>query len=268
VGGYTIIEVLIVLAVTSLLFTAVIATFSGKQAKSQATQSARDMETQLQSVSSDVHTGSFPNGVECSVSGAGGPTIAENPDVAQGGSNAGCIFLGKVVVFDEDNLKVYPVVGRQYSTGKIDVSSLAQALPLIINVNDVEVINYNYQYGTTIKKVEKITGGSMGQNLKAIAYFHQLSGGALTSNAETGSRAVDLYGITFDGGGGFQPISTPINLSAANLTPSRYLPVDEGVRICTEAGNGEKGELILGGTGGSASTYLNWGQVAEEHCNG
>jgi len=272
VGGYTIVEVIIVLAVTSMLFAAVISTFSGRQAKTQATQSARDMETELKSISNDVYSGSFPTGLTCTVSGTAQPIIAKNA-AKEGGSNKGCVFLGKIVVFEDKMFKVYSVVGKQFinSSSYSDVASLYGdngAKPVVVRFSTDPtylVYQYDYQYGTTAKKVERITADGNGRNFKAIAYFHQLSGGALTSGSQTGSRGVDLYGITFDDAGTFQPLTTPIDLS--NIAASRYEAVEQGVRVCLEAGNGERGELILGGSGGSASTFINWGSVAEANCN-
>ena len=62
-AGYTILEVMIVMTVTGALFATTALLLSGKQAQSEATQSVRRLESELQLVASEVGNGYYQNGV-------------------------------------------------------------------------------------------------------------------------------------------------------------------------------------------------------------
>jgi prepilin-type N-terminal cleavage/methylation domain-containing protein len=141
-GGYTIIEVLIVLAVGVIIFFAAIALFAGKQGKTEFSQAMRDVESQMQSVVNDVGVSVFPNSgdFDCTLSG-GKPTLSTT--TADTGTNQDCIFLGKAVVADSeadpDQLVVYTVLGSRVSGGSIVTSvtesDILDANPVPFTIN-------------------------------------------------------------------------------------------------------------------------------------
>src|SRR6266511_2117091 len=96
--GFTVVETLIVLAVTGGLFVAIAATLSGRQNRTQFTQAIQEIQSQIQQVVNDVGSGYFPstNNFSCSATLAG-PSIATGS--AEQGSNAGCVFIGKAIQF-------------------------------------------------------------------------------------------------------------------------------------------------------------------------
>ena len=58
-GGYTIVETLIFLAVSALLFVSTIILISGRQAKAQFTNSVRDLVSDITDVANDVANGYY-----------------------------------------------------------------------------------------------------------------------------------------------------------------------------------------------------------------
>ena len=106
-GGYTILETMIFLAVTAMLFIAAMTTIGGKQATVQFTQGIRDTQSKIQDVINNVSTGYFPtdSNFKCIV----GDAIPANniPNVAPSftlgasiqGSSEKCVSLGKVLEF-------------------------------------------------------------------------------------------------------------------------------------------------------------------------
>jgi type II secretory pathway pseudopilin PulG len=131
-GGYTIVEVMIFLAVSSFMF--VIAAFfiQGKQANSQFTQAMNSINTQVQQVINNVSDSNYPPiDEQCQPDPAGGggsvakltitPFGYEGSSNSQG-SNIGCVVLGQTIQFGLTSngntgtgYNVYTVLGCQYS---------------------------------------------------------------------------------------------------------------------------------------------------------
>lgn len=134
-GGYTVIEVTIVLAITAVLFISAVGVFSGKQNQTQFNQAMQDLDSKIQSIATKVKSGSFPNsgGYVCTVSG-GRPQLSQGSSGS--GTNTSCITLGNAVrtTTDSDTLYVYTVLGTRnaYSGGTdtgVPASSVKGANP-------------------------------------------------------------------------------------------------------------------------------------------
>jgi len=257
-GGYTIVEVIIVLAVSSAIFVAAAATFQGRQAKTETTQAGRDIESYLQSVANDVSSGYFPNGIKFTANSCGDQPPVYGTTQVEGGTNKGCVFLGKLVVFESDEVKTYPIVGRQF-TGVVsyqDVSNLTEAKPKVVDISEL-VDTHEFRYGMNVHKLERVdTNG----NLKAIAFITQLGGGSLSDNPSSGSRSVDLYGIYATD----RVFRVTINPGA--LTFADFKLMQAGARVCFRGGNEELGELTLGSDKSAISTFLELERPAGTHC--
>lgn len=129
-GGYTIIELLIVLTVSVALFFAAVTVFSGKQGKTQFSQAMQDVRSRLQSIVNDVGASVFPesSSYNCTL-GVGQRPVLSDTDAATG-TNEDCIFLGKAVRLGSsqdtnklDQLVVYTVLGARAPNGNL-ISSL------------------------------------------------------------------------------------------------------------------------------------------------
>ncbi|MEX0881443.1 MAG: type II secretion system protein [Candidatus Saccharimonadales bacterium] len=117
-GGYTIIEVMVVLAVGLVTFFAAIALFAGKQGRTEFSQAMRDIDSKIQSVVNDVGVSQFPGASQYSCDTPSGVPVLTA--VAAGvGTNEKCIFLGKAlqIVGDTDprELRIYTVLGSRLS---------------------------------------------------------------------------------------------------------------------------------------------------------
>jgi type II secretory pathway pseudopilin PulG len=142
-GGYTIVEVLIVLAVTGGLMVSIMTMISGQQRKTEFTTSARDLENKLQDVFNDVDTGFYnANGqLKCDNPGYTGPAISAATTGI--GTNDGCIFLGKAIRFYSApggimRYDVYTIGGKRQklvATVPVDVTTLVDANPKLFYVN-------------------------------------------------------------------------------------------------------------------------------------
>ncbi len=140
--GFTVVEVMIVLAVTSALLVSGMLLVSGQQARTEFNQSTHDIEQQIDDVINNVATGYYANigSFSCSVVGTNQPSIGPGPN--KEGTNTGCIFIGRAIQFDPDSklsqFNIYNLVGRQYSpiNPTLQTSSLSDAKPIAIAKND------------------------------------------------------------------------------------------------------------------------------------
>ena len=98
-GGFTIVEVMVVLAVSgAMLFTAA-ALIDGRQAKTEFTTGIDDEQQQLQEIIGEAASGYYPNGHDFKCTSPGNQPVSFLSGSQQQGTNAGCIFLGKLVQF-------------------------------------------------------------------------------------------------------------------------------------------------------------------------
>ncbi len=256
-AGYTILEVMIVLAVSAALFFSVVGLLSGRQASTETTQAVRDIESKIQGVASDVASGFVPNGYSCNAVASGQPHLSTT--IAGGGENAGCIFLGKAINFNDNSLSILTVLGRQYVGGLAspDVSSLTEASPVSVT-NDPDVTEiYSYRYGVKITKIVQIVGGAP---VGEIAFLNQLGGASRSSSPVTGGRAVLLYGINGTSPNGDNSATAGSHLTAANLTP-----INGGVRICMAVGD-KIASVTVGAFGSQSSTLVTIYGTSSNEC--
>lgn len=115
-AGYTVVEVMIFLAVSGVIFVAAIGVFSGRREGTQFTQAMQDLQSQFRSYANKVSTSYSPDtgGLSCAV----GSTILGSPPSVRpvftpGANSDQCILLGMAiqVVPGTNNLYSYPVFG-------------------------------------------------------------------------------------------------------------------------------------------------------------
>jgi len=137
-SGFTIVETMIVLAVTAALFISAVGLISGKQNKTQFTTAINGVKQQLEQIINESTSGYYPNGAnfKCVAS-----TTNTHVDLSAGsnqqGTNSSCVFMGKAIQFglgsgdNASKIAVIPLVGRQYTFGvtKDTVSVVANASP-------------------------------------------------------------------------------------------------------------------------------------------
>ena len=135
--AFTLIEVLIVLAVTGGLFVSAAILIAGRRQQTEFNQAVRQVQSQIQQVINDVATGFYPNTntFQCSP-GPSGPVFTSGSGTQQG-ANSGCIFVGKAMQFGvsgttPEQFSIFTVAGLQKSASGGEVNSLAQAQPKAI----------------------------------------------------------------------------------------------------------------------------------------
>jgi type II secretory pathway pseudopilin PulG len=143
-AGFTIVETIIVLAVSSLLATSVMLLVNGRQNKTMFQVASNDLKQQLEQIINETASGYYPTNDDFTCSGSTGNHPVITAVNQQQGKNDSCIFLGKALAFNIGDSSsglgpaayiVYPLIGnRTANTGgtSTDVSSYDDAMPIAL----------------------------------------------------------------------------------------------------------------------------------------
>ncbi len=118
-SGYTIVEVMIVLAVSGMLLAVALTVFRGTSQKTQFEQAVNDLSSKIENSIRDVSNEVFPESTQykCSF----GPTLTPlSAGASQAQStNQDCIYLGKMFVIHPGttNMDIYAVLGNRKCNG-------------------------------------------------------------------------------------------------------------------------------------------------------
>ena len=248
--GFTIMEVLIVLTITAVLFLSATALITGKQNQTEFDQAIREVQTQIQQAIGDVSNGYFPglNNFSCSA-GSSGPIITGGAGSGQG-TNTGCIFVGKVLRFGvtatpNEEFTTYTLAGLQQDSSGNDVTSLSTAIPTVIAPSTLNpsapndsVLNA-LQNGLTTYQNATTSGGNKIAGIALVSTF------APTNIAQSSSQNVDLVPV-------FGTMST-MSADAINTALHSSPPINPsgGAQICFVSGTTNQSGLITVGSDNS-----------------
>lgn len=138
--GYTIVEVMIFMAVSGVMFLMAVVFISGKQASVDFRHSMSDVNLQIKTIVNEVANGEYQSlGSNKCVAGAASQPVVSSGVASQGsnGGASGCIFLGKVVQFntggDKTQYTIYTIAGRQLNASSSPVSNFVDAKPMALD---------------------------------------------------------------------------------------------------------------------------------------
>lgn len=245
-AGYTIVEVMIVLAITALMFVSIALSFQGKTQKTEFEQSVRDLESRILQVTSDVSNGYYSNTAFTCTGNPGGGVVSVVVGSAKQGANDNCIFLGKTMAFTDGKVNIFSVVGRQFTLGinSSSVENLAEALPIGVAAGNED---YAYKFGLNIASV---IDPSSGNNYAALAVISQLGGAVGSSNPLSGSRTLQLYGVRGS------VVGDDLTAAAARVSAANLVPLDSGARLCLVGGYNDNAQIAIGDSGNQVTTNL------------
>lgn len=246
--GFTIIESMIVLAVTGILFASAVAIISGKQNKAQFQQAVNAVKTEIEQTVSDVQSGYYPNAknFSCAIGAGGALTISDqdSESAADQGSNKDCVFLGKVVQFkiSDDNYAIFSLAGLRTAS-----SLSATGAQAIGQAAETKML----QYGIAPKWVRPTgaTSGSVG----AVAFVTSFEG---TDTDMRGSQSIRIVPVP-----GSHLGSTEAESKATidgNLAQPTTQPVN-GVKICYASGTTSQHGVVSITGGGAVSVAISSG---------
>jgi prepilin-type N-terminal cleavage/methylation domain-containing protein len=239
--GYTIIEVMIVLAVSGVMFVLAASFINGKQERTAFTEGVNDTASRLQDVIEQVGDGEYSDiKLNCQFNGSQTTFPTTLPSQNQG-ANSPCVFLGKLWYFPTlpaptSETSAYQVLsiagGRAVDTAgspPTEITDLTNAHPAVITtLNSAQTINQQL----TVRRI--YVNGAV-KSIKAFGFLQsQGSLDSVTGALQSGAQTVSLYYVNSST---FAPtVTTPAvpSLTAAKsvslcLTDdTRYALIDVG----------------------------------------
>lgn len=133
-GGFTLVESMIVLGVTGVLFVSMAGLVSGQQAKSRFKSAMTDITTQIQSQINEVSSGYYPNsgGFGCYMSSGSLVATTQPSQIKAQGENSDCTFLGRAMLFgvpntDPQEYMVQTLLGLRRTPAGTEPTTLTEA---------------------------------------------------------------------------------------------------------------------------------------------
>lgn len=251
-SGYTIVETMIFLAVSAVMFLAALQFVGGQQNKANFINTVRSFETKLTDIANDVSTGYYQGGTKFTcTAGPTGPSISNTP--APQGTNSDCIFVGTVLKFgegsDRGKFTQFTAAGLRKNSSGLNVTSLGESKPKIVQLPGSYSTN-EIGYGVTVQCVD--TGPSCANNLStnnaAVGFFTKFVGSSLNggSTVQTDILRYNAPLLTNTALGEVGNIQS-YNYSAP---PATDLNPTNGITVCLKGAATKQFALVhIGGTG-------------------
>lgn len=238
--GFTIVETMIVLAVTGMLFFSVITVMAGRQNKAQFQQSINTVKTELEQTISQVQTGYYPStqNFKCAVGGSGNLSITSVAAGNEQGTNKDCVFFGRAIqlkINGEDRYATLPLAGLREAT--TFGASKAKVVPQVVETKML-------QFG-----LEPQWARSSGANFGAIGFVTTLDG-----ISERGTQSIQVLPVpssVLD-----QTLDATASVIDANV--SAAVPSNK-MQICYKSGVSDQHGIISISGGGAVSLKIDNG---------
>ena len=256
--GYTIIEVLIVLAVSGFLFVIASTFISGKQERTSFQQASYDFSTQIQAIIDQVTNGEYTD-IPFTCSKFGSNLKFNGALTTTQGTNQECVFLGKIIHLSEggnrNKYEVFSIAGARENSG-VPITDLANSLVTAIDdPSAARQINLTKKLTTpqNIDVVDVKNISALGSTSNDYAFGFLQSLGSLTttngvSELNSGSQTINSYYI---GGVNSNKMEQP-TVSRINQPNAGGFHLAKSV--CIAISDGTRGALV---TIGDRSDQLN-----------
>ncbi len=260
--GYTIVESMIFLAVSGLMFVMAASFVSGKQAKSEFRHSMDEINSQVQQIINDVSNGFYPSteNFQCTAGATGAPSIVGGTNVQ--GSNLGCTFIGKVIQFgvhgtNRSGYNVYSIAGRQYAPSppapaprSLLPTNFAEAIPTVVYNNSPLIDTTDRKQLKWLSQATRMRNGAT--DINGIGFFTTFGSYETSNTLKSGSQSVIFVPITGPLGETELDMRNRIE-SATGVTDANIDP-NPDILVCFDGGNGQFGTLNIGGGNGQRLT--------------
>lgn len=254
-AGFSIVEVMIVLAVTGILFISAAVAISGRANKTQFQQSINQITDQIRATINEVGVGYYANmgNLDCTSDGS---TLTLKAGNTEQGANSGCVFLGKAMQFgvagtDPQQYVTQAIAGIQRDANGDEITSLANAKPAVIYPAAPQLnapndsVKSTLQYGLTVSKM--YYDGNEANKIGAFALISSL-GSYNGTELQSGSQQISLVPILTSA------LDQSIGASAAAINaklPTSPVAPAKGVTICFDSGSTDQsGKVVIGGGNG------------------
>jgi type II secretory pathway pseudopilin PulG len=276
-AGFTIVETMIVLAVSAALAIMSLVYVAGRQNRTQFTVAVTGEKQYIEQTINETLNGFYPHTHKFTCNGsrsAAAPTFSgiDSAATVQGG-NSGCTFLGKALAFGAGNsstVAVYPLIGnQQFTTGGTtrDVESFTEAAPVTLGPGSASLPDLStstqLDNGLTLSKATYTYTDSTSTSynyLGLLVLAYDLSQYSVDSGNNLGSAAqrLDLFTYPASGvlslGSSSNPTSTAL-VAAMNTKVPVTSPGLKSVTLCfTSGGSKQLGLVTIAGQGALSVT--------------
>jgi hypothetical protein len=243
--GYTVIEVMIFLAVSGVMFVIAAVFISGKQASAQFTQGVDELASNLRTLVQEVSNGQYPDvGIPYSCTPSSPRVSISGTSGTAQGTRSNCLYLGKIVQFKVKDTagsgyNVFSIAGQRLDSSGNPVATLGAANPgPIRNTTD----NIETTQAFTIPQ---------GLSVETITFSDGASGygvGFLNTPAIAGAQTVGLYADN---------MAADLNRDGAvsSIGWSYLTPVKKACIVVTNGSR--KATVIVGASNNSLAVYVN-----------
>ena len=253
-AGFTLIEVLLFLAITGLLFLIGFWGTSTQLRNVRFSDSMHSLESYLNTQHSLVASGANPRQITTTCSNPGGgpttpPTFGSGGSGTTAGNSVGCVLLGKLVVFTANgqSVKSYYVAGKKLATfSGDDITDIVNSAPTL---TDQAVDTYGINWGNTFLLPGSVPATNMTQ---VFAFLRSPSSGKIISFAFPTSMVDSSIG----------PGSASASLRVAGVLSSANLAKNSG--YCFKDGFGHEAIIQLAPDQQGNNFKLTFDQVHED----
>lgn len=260
-GGYTIIEVLIFLAVSGLMFFSALQLIAGQQSKAQFVTAVRDFESRINDIANNVSTGYYVRNKDftCTVNASAVPQISLVP-VGLGENNQ-CIYVGTVLKFGDpanggkEAYTILTMAGARTVTGR-NTTSLVEANPRVVRVSSSPLASQpisqqRLSFGNTIQCIRINNSPNCDiANGAAIGFMTTFNGTA--PGSKRGGIQTDLIHYGTSPSPRYNDALNPAAAKIDNFNYGSYTRANSIV-LCMRSGTANQYALISFGGGSSSN---------------
>jgi type II secretory pathway pseudopilin PulG len=248
-SGFTIVETLIVLAVTSTLLISAMVSMSGRQARTEFQVATQNAVRDYQSIISQIESGRYTtsNNFTCETSGFNDVSFAPPTGGDTQGANKDCTYLGLALVFGQNpaTYKKYVLAGSRLYNDATPASAkdLTESNPTTAEVTaTTHLITRGLEYAGA-QYINESTGLSEllsdGTVPVALRLLVDQNGDAGATGAVAGSSKVSVHSSV--------PLNPADIVATINDTPSDQRK--KGVELCFSSTGLDKSVIISIGNG-------------------
>jgi prepilin-type N-terminal cleavage/methylation domain-containing protein len=223
--GYTIVEVMVVLAISGVMFLLASTFVNGKQARTAFTQGVNDFATRLQSLAGQVSDGQFTDIKLQQCDPQSGGTLSFNGSFnSDQGTNNKCVFLGKLFYFYTDGTaKPEKYAQLSLATAMKDKNTNQPITTLNSYVTVIQALTNTYDNPQALDVTHMRVNGAANDNfsvgfVQGLGTTNTSSAGAAAATYQSGSQTISMvYGTALNNTpGDVSDVTTNISVFAPN----------------------------------------------------
>jgi hypothetical protein len=269
--GYTIVEVMIFLAVSGMMFLMAAVFINGKQAQATFQRGMDGAGANLTSLINNISDGQFnlPEGRFFCMSVGSGTPVINSSSVQDQGTNSGCVFLGTVLALGQtgashESFDSYTVVGRQFaptsgacaaSAANIPAQSFCESAP--VTTSSSLKSSGKWGYGLNLNKAYLCTNTtcSSKSSTDGIGIFSSFGSASIGGIQGTGAQTVNVVTFTNLSIGNIVNNIKDLSKAAPNAIGGLPNVLSNGqyILLCFDSG-GKIGNITIGGTSSQLSS--------------